>query len=374
MIAFNDLRPLREMLADELCEATQRVLASGWYILGPEVEAFEAEFAAYHGLSHAVGVANGTDAIELALKAAGIGPGDEVITVAHTAVATVCAVERSGAKPVLVDVDPITYTIDPAAAAAAVTPQTRAIVPVHLYGHPADMDAINALAQNHGLAVIEDCAQAHGARYRGKLVGTFGNLAAFSFYPTKNLGAYGDGGAVVTRDDVLAARLRRLRNYGQQQRYQSIERGINSRLDEMQAAILRVKLRHLDEHNEQRRRIAAAYNRQLKHVATPRCWPDERATHHVYHLYVVRHHLRDMLRAALHRRGIAPQVHYPIPVHRQAAYVDLGYAPGSLPVTERLADEILSLPLYVGLSDDDVATVAAAVNDSIMELSHARAA
>ncbi|MEX2015862.1 MAG: DegT/DnrJ/EryC1/StrS family aminotransferase [Candidatus Hydrogenedentales bacterium] len=374
MIPFNDLRPLQELLADELRAATERVLQSGWYILGPEVEEFEAAFASYHGVAHAVGVATGTDAIELALRAAGVGPGDEVITVAHTAVATVCAVERAGATPVLVDIDRDSYTMDPAAAEAAITPRTRAIVPVHLYGHPADMQSLTAIAQRHGLLLIEDCAQAHGARYHGQLAGTFGDLAAFSFYPTKNLGAYGDGGAVITRDDALAARLRRLRNYGQEQRYHAVERGMNSRLDEMQAAILRVKLRHLDEHNARRRQIAAAYTRLLHGVETPRCCPDAAAIQHVFHLYVVRHRRRGELRAALHRQGIAPQVHYPVPVHLQQAYADLGYARGSLPVTERAADEILSLPLYVGLLDEQVGTVARALNQSIEELAHARAA
>jgi dTDP-4-amino-4,6-dideoxygalactose transaminase len=230
------------------------------------------------------------------------------------------------------------------------------------------------LAQRHGLLLVEDCAQAHGARYRGQLVGTFGDLAAFSFYPTKNLGAYGDGGAVITRNDALAARLRRLRNYGQEQRYHAIERGMNSRLDELQAAILRVKLRHLDAHNERRREIASQYAGLLRGVQPPRCSPDASAINHVFHLYVVRHPRRDELRAALHRRGIAPQVHYPVPVHLQPAYADLGYSRGSLPVTERLSDQILSLPLYIGLSDEQVASVAYAINQSIEELPYARAA
>jgi dTDP-4-amino-4,6-dideoxygalactose transaminase len=374
MIPFNDLRPLRELLAEEVRAATERVFNGGWYILGPEVETFEAEFASYHGISHAIGVATGTDAIELALRAAGVGPGDEVITVAHTAVATVCAIERAGATPVLVDVDRDSFTMDPAAAEAAITPRTRAIVPVHLYGHPAEMQSIAALAQRHGLLLIEDCAQAHGARYRGQLVGTFGDLAAFSFYPTKNLGAYGDGGAVITRNDALATRLRRLRNYGQEQRYHAIERGMNSRLDELQAAILRVKLRHLDAHNERRREIASQYAGLLHTVEPPRCVPDASGIEHVFHLYVVRHPRRDELRAALHRRGIAPQVHYPVPVHLQPAYADLGYSRGSLPVTEHLSDQILSLPLFIGLSDEQVATVACAINQSIEELPYARAA
>ncbi|MCZ2098169.1 MAG: DegT/DnrJ/EryC1/StrS family aminotransferase [Anaerolineae bacterium] len=235
----------------------------------PEVEAFEREFAAWHDVGCAVGIANGTDAIELALRAAGVGRGDEVITVAHTAVPTVCAVERAGASPVLVDIDPTTYTIDPAAVEAAITPRTRAILPVHLYGHPADLNALVDIARRQHLLLVEDCAQAHGARYDGRLVGTFGDLAAFSFYPTKNLGAYGDGGAVLTNDPQLAERLKRLRNYGQTRRYHHAERGMNSRLDEMQAALLRVKLQHLDAINDARREIAAAYDRSLRGVTVP---------------------------------------------------------------------------------------------------------
>lgn len=359
MIPFNDLKPLHAVLAKELESAALRVLGSGWYILGPELEAFEQAFAAYHGVAHAVGVANGTDAIELALRALGVGAGDEVITVAHTAVATVCAVERTGATPVLVDVDEATYTLDPRAAAAAVTGRTRAIVPVHLYGHPADMEPLMDLAARHGLAVVEDCAQAHGARTGGRLVGIFGHLSAFSFYPTKNLGAYGDGGAVVTGDPALAERVRRLRNYGQTDRYHHVERGQNSRLDEMQAAILRVKLAHLDGHNAVRRRLAGEYSRRLTGVAVPASRPGAEP---VFHLYVVRHPRRDDLMSALREEGIGTLIHYPVPVHLQEAYRDLGYAPGALPVTERAAGEILSLPLYVGLTPEALETVADAVN------------
>ncbi|HEV2852098.1 MAG TPA: DegT/DnrJ/EryC1/StrS family aminotransferase [Thermoanaerobaculia bacterium] len=360
MIPFNDLKPLHGLLAGELEAAAKRVLHSGWYILGPELEAFEQAFAAYHGVSHAVGVANGTDAIELALRALGIGPGDEVITVAHTAVATVCAVERTGATPVLVDIDEATCTLDSAAAAAAVTPRTKAIVPVHLYGHPADMEALTELAARHGLAVVEDCAQAHGARIEGRLAGTIGHLGAFSFYPTKNLGAYGDGGAVITGDAALAERVRRLRNYGQEDRYHHAERGQNSRLDEMQAALLRVKLAHLDGHNAIRRRLAGEYSWRLTGVTTPSC---RAGVEPVFHLYVVRHPQRDPLMKALGARGIGTLIHYPVPVHLQKGYRDLGYAPGSLPVTERTADEILSLPLYVGLTPEAVASVSDAVNE-----------
>jgi dTDP-3-amino-3,4,6-trideoxy-alpha-D-glucose transaminase len=361
MIDFNNLKPLHSLLTAELESAVQRVLKSGWYILGPEVEAFEAAFAAYHGVKYAVGVASGTDAIELALRAAGIGPGDEVITVSHTAVATVCAVERAGARPVLVDIDPDTYTMSPAAAEAAITPRTKALLPVHLYGHPADTKALSALAERHHLLLVEDCAQAHGALDHGQRVGTIGRLGAFSFYPTKNLGAYGDGGAVITDDAQMAAKLRRLRNYGQVTRYDHVERGINSRLDEIQAAVLTVKLAHLDEHNAARRELAALYGQHLARVTLP---VERAGAYHVYHLYVVRHTLRDQMREALKARGVGTLIHYPVPVHRQAAYLDLGYAPGSLPVTERVAGEILSLPLYVGLTEQDILTVAQALLQS----------
>jgi dTDP-3-amino-3,4,6-trideoxy-alpha-D-glucose transaminase len=356
---FNDLKPLHESFGGELEEAALRVLRSGWYILGPELEAFEADFAAWHGVDHAVGVANGTDAIELALRALGVGPGDEVITVSHTAIATVCAIERAGATPVLVDVEEATFTMDPAAAAAAVTPRTRAIVPVHLYGQPAAMGPLAELASRHGLALVEDCAQAHGARLDGRLVGTFGHLAAFSFYPTKNLGALGDAGAVITGDPHLAGELRRLRHYGQTVRYRHEERGVNSRLDEMQAALLRVKLARLGEHNAARRRLAGRYQAGLAAVVPPIVRP---GAEHAFHLYVVRHGRRDALMEALAGRGIGTLIHYPIPVHRQTAYADLGYAPGSLPVTERIAGEILSLPLYVGLTEQNVDTIVEAVN------------
>jgi dTDP-3-amino-3,4,6-trideoxy-alpha-D-glucose transaminase len=359
VIPFNQPRGAHTELAAELDAAIRRVLDSGWYILGREVEAFEAEFAAYHGVKHAVGAANGTDAIELALRAAHIGAGDEVITVSHTAAATVCAVERAGAKPVLVDIDAQTYTIDPAAAEAAITPRTRAIIPVHLYGQPADMPALAEIAARHQLLLIEDCAQAHGARLNGRLVGTWGQMAAFSFYPTKNLGAVGDGGAILTNDDAYAQRLRRLRNYGQTSRYDHAERGINSRLDELQAAVLRVKLPHLDAHNARRRQIARRYDAALADVVTtpPQCPGAES----VYHLYVVRHPARDTLKTELAAAGIGTLIHYPTSVHLQPAYRDLGFPRGSLPVTEQIIAEILSLPLYVGLSDADAERVIDAV-------------
>jgi len=358
-IPFNVLKPLYETLQAEMNTAVQRVLASGWYILGPEVETFESAFADYHGVSYAVGVANGTDAIELALRAYGIGAGDEVITVAHTAFATINAVERAGATPVMVDIDPLTYTLDPAAAEAAITPRTRAIVPVHIYGHPADIDALQAICDRHNLLLIEDCAQAHGARYKGQLVGTFGAAASFSFYPTKNLGAFGDGGAVITSDPQIAARLKSLRNYGQAAKYHHEESGQNSRLDELQAAILGVKLAHLDAHNATRQALAAVYDRCLSSVTIPVVSPDAQS---VYHLYVVRHPQRDALMSCLKSKGIGTAIHYPIPNHLQPACAHLGYAVGSLPVTEQAAREIVSLPLYIGLSPAEVEEVSAVIS------------
>ncbi|MBP6786637.1 MAG: DegT/DnrJ/EryC1/StrS family aminotransferase [Candidatus Promineofilum sp.] len=359
-IPLVDLKAAYRRLQAEIDAATARVLAGGWYILGPEVAAFEVEFATYLGVDHAVGVASGTDAVLLALRALGVGPGDEVITVAHTAVATVAAVELAGATPRLVDIDAATYTLDPARLAAAVTPRTRAVVPVHLYGVPTDMDAVLAVAHAQGLLVVEDCAQAHGARYRDRIVGTLGDAAAFSFYPTKNLGALGDGGAVATNWPEVAERLRLLRQYGWRERYVSDVAGTNSRLDELQAAILRVRLRHLDAENAARRRLAARYDAAL--AGLPVTLPTERADDRaVYHLYVIRTAARDALAEHLRARGIGTGVHYPVPVHRQPAYAHLGYGPGSLPATEAAAAEVLSLPMYPDLPEAAVDTVAAAV-------------
>ena len=359
-IPLVDLKAAYHRLQAEIDAAVARVLAGGWYILGPEVRAFESEFAAYLGVEHAVGVASGTDAVLLALRALGVGPGDEVITVAHTAVATVTAIELCGAIPRLVDIDSVTYTLDPTHLAAAITPRTRAIVPVHLYGAPADLDAILAVARAHGLLVVEDCAQAHGARTRGRAVGTLGDAAAFSFYPTKNLGALGDGGAVATNRPEVAERLRLLRQYGWRERYVSDVAGTNSRLDELQAAILRVRLGHLEAENEARRRLAARYDAALAGlpIALPAARP---ADCPVYHLYVIRAAARDALAEHLRARGIGTGVHYPVPVHRQPAYAHLGYGPGSLPATEAAAAEVLSLPMYPDLTEGAVDTVAAAI-------------
>lgn len=360
IVPFVDLQAGYQTLQQEIDEVVSRVLKGGWYILGSEVDQFEQEFASYCQVSHAVGVASGTDAILLALKACGIGPGAEVITVSHTAVATVAAIELSGARAVMVDVDAETYTIDPRLVEAAITPETRAILPVHLYGQPAEMERLSEIARQNGLFLIEDCAQAHGARYRGKVVGSMGHVAAFSFYPTKNLGAFGDGGMVVTSDPDLDLRLRQLRQYGWQQRYISERRGYNSRLDELQAAILRVKLRHLDAFNKRRRGIAEVYQRRLSDA--PVLLPQEAdECEHVYHLYVIQSERRDALQAHLQASGIGAAIHYPVPVHRQPAYDALGYRPGSLPVTESLASHILSLPMYPEMTSEQADIVAESI-------------
>ncbi|TEU21891.1 MAG: DegT/DnrJ/EryC1/StrS family aminotransferase [Anaerolineales bacterium] len=356
MIPVFDLKDQYNTIKDEVNEAVARVLESGWFILGKEVEAFEEEFAAYCGLSHGIGVGSGTEALHLALLACGVGPGDEVITVPHTAVATVAAIELTGAQPVFVDIDPASYTIVPDQLESRITARTRAIVPVHLYGQAAALDPILEIAQRYGLTVVEDCAQAHGAKYRGRRVGSLGPVACFSFYPTKNLGAYGDGGMVVTDDGSLAQKVRLLRQYGWEKRYVSSLKGLNSRLDELQAAILRVKLKHLDEWNKARRTRARLYDELLagSGVAIPTEMDYGR---HVYHLYVVRcpHRAhRDELKSYLVEHGVGTAIHYPVPIHLQEAYRDLGYRQGDFPVTEACADEILSLPMYPELREDEV--------------------
>ncbi len=358
-IPFVDLRASYLELRDELDAAALEVLRSGWYVLGPQVRAFEEEFAAWLGLPDAAGVASGTDALLLALLACGIGPGDEVITPSHTAVATVAAIELAGARPVFADIRPDTFTLDPGSAAAAITPATRAIVAVHLYGQMADMDALAALANRHGLILVEDCAQAHGATSQGRLAGAVGDIACFSFYPTKNLGAAGDGGLVASARPALVERVRSLRQYGWRERYISAESGLNSRLDELQAALLRVKLRRLDAWNLRRQALAGRYDELLTGtgVTTPAVTPGNR---HVYHLYVVRSAQRDRLQAHLARCGIGTAIHYPVPVHQQPAYRHLAPA-GGLPVTEHAAAEILSLPMYPQMPLDHVVQVAQCV-------------
>lgn len=360
VIPFVDLRAQYASIRDEVDAAMTAVLGRGDFILGQDVRLFEQEFAAYCGATHCLGVASGTDALRLALQACGIGRGDEVITTAHTFIATVLAIVEAGATPVLVDCDPTYGLIDVAQIEAAITPRTRAIMPVHLYGQPADMDPILQLAYTHGLRVIEDACQAHGATYKGRRCGSIGDIAAFSFYPGKNLGAYGDGGAVTTGCDELADKVMLLRNYGQRVKYEHLEKGGNSRLDSLQAAVLRVKLRHLDVWNEGRRRAARAYDVALAStgLGLPQVAPWGT---HVFHLYVVRTSQRSAAQQALDGAGAQHGIHYPIPVHRQAAMADLGYGPGAFPVAESLAPEILSLPMFPELTEAQVARVAAAL-------------
>lgn len=342
---------------DEIDVAIARVLDSGCYILGKEVAAFEEEFASYIDVRFGIGVGSGTDALHLALRACGISKGDEVITVSHTAVATVVAIELCGASPVLVDVDLHTFTIDPDQIEPAITKRTQAIIPVHLYGFPADMETISDIARRYGLRIVEDCAQSAGAAYKNRKTGEWGNIAAFSFYPTKNLGAIGDSGMVVTNDSELAENVKSLREYGWRQRYVSEIPGLNSRLDELQAALLRVKLRYLDEENQRRNTLAATYDEMLSCTSLnlPRRYPN--ATN-VYHQYVVRSKRRDTLRRYLQEKGIETLVHYPIPIHRQIAYRDRLRIVGSLVNTERLAEEILSLPIYPELTPQEIRQIA----------------
>ena len=351
--------PLAQYLAHkaEITAAISGVLEQGRYVLGSEVSAFEQEFSAFVGVAHGIGVGSGTEALHLALRTCGVVAGDEVITVAHTAVATVAAIELAGGIPVVVDIDPEFFTLDPSRLERAITPKTKAIVPVHVYGQAADLSPILQIARRHQLRVIEDCAQAHGAIYRGRRVGAWGDLACFSFYPTKNLGAIGDGGIVVTDDAALAARARLLREYGWAERYVSSIPGWNSRLDEIQAAILRIKLRYLDQDNLARRRLAGLYDEMLggAGLILPRQRPE---AHHVYHLYVVRSSRRDQLQAHLRSAGISALVHYPVPVHLQPAYLDRLTGSDALPATERASREVLSLPIYPELPEEQVRTVA----------------
>lgn len=355
-----------QALKPEIDDAVGRALSSGWYILGQELKAFEAEFAAWLNVPHVIGCGNGTDAIVLALRALNVGPGCTVVTVSHTAVATVAAVEMAGATPLLIDIDPVHYTIDPDALEQVLTspppglPPIKAVIAVHLYGQPADLDRILPLCRKHGVALIEDCAQAHGARLHGQRVGTFGDAATFSFYPTKNLGALGDGGAVACSDPGLAARVAALRQYGWRTHYVSDDVGINSRLDEIQAAILRVKLPHLDRQNSRRQAIAAAYSAALPvGLTAPVVRPDVR---HVFHLYVLRADHRDALQADLRGLGVGTGIHYPVPVHLQPAYAGRVRVFDGCRQTEQAAREVLSLPLYPELTDDQVGSVCSALH------------
>ena len=352
-VPFVDLGVQYRAISAEIDDAIAKVIQDADFILGREVRLFEEEFAEFCDSSHAVGVDSGTSALELALRAFDIGPGDEVITAANSFIASALGISHAGAKPVLVDVDPFTYTLDVKALERAVTRRTKAIIPVHLYGHPAHMGPIRQLADKHGLVVIEDACQAHGARYKGKRVGSLGHAAAFSFYPGKNLGAYGDGGMVVTKDRKIANRLEMLRNYGQKEKYKHLFRGYNRRLDTMQAAILRVKLRYLEKWNAARRWNAKLYQKHLEGsgVVVP---GEAGGAESVWHLYVIRTEQRDALKEHLINKGINASIHYPIPIHLQPAYHDLGYKRGDFPVTEAHADRILSLPMYAELTDRQI--------------------
>ena len=360
MVPYNDLKTQYHAIKPEIDAAIQRVLESTQFALGDEVVAFERQFAAYCGAREAVGVNSGTSALHLALLACGVGPGDEVVTVPFTFVATAAAIGYCGARPVFVDIDPETFTMDPARLETAITPRTKAIVPVHLYGQAAEMDQILEIGRRRGLRVIEDAAQAHGAEYRGRRCGSMGDMAAFSFYPGKNLGAYGEGGAVTTNDSELANTIRLLRAWGEQRRYEHLVKAFNYRMDGIQGAILAVKLRHLERWTEARRGRAALYGRLLQGmtVATPvaRAW-----NRHVYHVYAIRTADRDQVQRTLQARGIQSGIHYPIPIHLQPAYRDLEYREGDFPHAEAAAREVLSLPIFPEMTDAQVETVAEAL-------------
>lgn len=358
-VPYLDLRAQYRSIKAEVDAAIVEVLESCQFVLGSAVSQFEQEFASYSGTSECIALNSGTSALHLALLAAGVGPGDEVITVPFTFVASVAAVLYTGAKPVLVDIDPHTFTIDPGRIEAAITPRTKVILPVHLYGQTADMDPILEIARRRNLIVIEDAAQAHGAKYKGRPAGSIGEIGCFSFYPAKNLGAYGEGGAVTTSNPEYAKRVRMLRDWGQDRKYHHVMRGFNYRMEGIQGAVLRVKLRHLNEWTKRRQAIAGTYNQSLaKHeVQLPVQMP---WAEHVYHLYTVRAKDREALQKGLQAEGVQTAVHYAEPVHLQPAYADLGYGPGSLPQSETAAREVLSLPMYPELSDDRVRMVAAA--------------
>jgi len=364
MIPFVDLQQQYRSIKGEIEPAVLGVLERAQFVLGPSVVAFEKAFAAFCGTSEAVGVNTGTSALHLALLAAGVGPGDEVITVPFTFVATAAAIEYAGARPVFVDVEPEYFTMDPAKIEAAITPRTKAIIPVHLYGQSADMDPILEIARARGLVVIEDACQAHAGEYKGRRCGSIGQLGCFSFYPGKNLGAYGEGGAVVTSDASLAEKIRLLRAWGEQTRYEHKYRAFNYRMDGIQGAVLGVKLGHLERWTEARRRNAAAYNARL--AGSPVRIPVERTgNRHVYHVYVVQVSQRDAWRARLANADIQTGVHYPIPVHLQPAYRDLGYSAGDFPVSEKAASQVLSLPMFAELTDEQMETVVGVLHSGL---------
>jgi len=365
VIELVDLKRQYQVLREEIMPRIEQVFAGMNLFLGENVYRLEEEFASYCGTRHAVGVGSGTDALHLALRAVGIGPGDEVITVSHTFFATAEAIVLAGGRPVFVDIDPATYTMAPALIEAAITPRTRAIVPVHLYGHTVDMDPVISISRKYGLSVVEDACQAHGAEYKGVKAGALGDAAAFSFYYSKNLGAYGEGGMVVTKDREIATAVQMLRNHGTRERYQHELLAMNARLDEVQAAVLRVKLPYLDRWNAARRTWAEEYSRRLadlEEVVTPVA---QAYAKHVFHLYVIRTPERDRLQKWLKSHGVSTGIHYPIPVHLQEACSGFGYSPGSLPETEAAAREILSLPMYPELTMDEVTYVCRTIRDFV---------
>lgn len=354
IVPFVDLKAQCQAIAGEITEAMGRVVANADFILGKDVERFEQEFADFCEASYGVGLDSGTSALELALRAFGIGEGDEVITVSHTFIATAAAISYTGARPVLVDVDHDTYNIDAGKIEPAITPRTRAIVPVHIYGQASDLDPILAIARKHNLVVIEDACQAHGARYKGKRVGALGDAGCFSFYPGKNLGAYGDAGIVVTNNQKVAERIKLLRNYGQPQKYHHVTMGYNRRLDSLQAAVLRVKLPYLDAWNASRQHAVRLYNDLLKDaegIRTPYCAEE---SSHVYHLYVIQHPSRDRLMSYLREQGVFTGLHYPTPVHLQPCYEHLGMHAGSLPISEAAASRVISLPMFAEITQEQI--------------------
>ena len=356
MIPFVDLKREYAEIREEIHNAIQKVLEKQWFILGEELEKFEKEFSSYVGTKYGIGVNSGSDALFLAIRALGIGKGAEVITVSYTFISTVDAIVRNGAKPVFVDIDPETYTIDISQIEDKITEKTKAIIPVHIYGHPAHMNPITELSEKHELFIIEDVCQAHGAKYKGERLGSIGEVGCFSFYPAKNLGAYGDGGMIVANNEELAEKLKMMRNYGQSKKYYHDFVGVSSRLSEIQAAILRVKLKHLDERNERRRKVAQLYDELLEGsgLITP---VQKEYAKHVYHLYVIRHTDRDGLKEYLKKNEIQTLIHYPIPVHKQKAYTDLGFT-AELPETEKICNEILSLPMHPWLKKDEINLIA----------------
>ena len=361
IVPFFDMVGHLASLRVELAETQDRIVNSGFTILGPELESFEQEYASYCGAKYCVGVGNGLEALALTLKARGIGPGDEVIVPSQTFIATWLAVSMVGAKIVPVEVEVGTSNLNPLAVNAALSSSTAAIIPVHLYGLPCDMSSLRSIADDAGLFLLEDAAQAHGARWHNRRIGSWGDAAAFSFYPSKNLGALGDGGAIVTNDEDLARRIRRFRNYGSDQKYFHAELGVNSRLDELQAGFLRAKLPRLDSWNDRRREIALRYTEVAQGAADFGVSSVSSDAHHVYHLYVMRTQKRDELQRHLQARGIATQIHYPVPPHLQQCYANMGFSKGAFPVAETLAQECLSLPIWPQMSDDQVAYVTAAL-------------